>query len=131
MNDAAIMRRDQALDDLLRVVEGQTNRQGSLRQPFAQGLALQQFTNDVGRSVDEAHVVNGDNIGMIQCRRGTGFQFEPAEMIGIIAGSRPDHLQSYVAPQPFIARAENLAHGSSANFLEDPVVTYDLASHCA
>jgi hypothetical protein len=66
---------------------------------------------------------------MIQRRRGSGLQFETAEMIGIFAGRRTDHLQSYIAPQPFIARPENLAHGASADFLDDPVVTYNLVRH--
>src|SRR5580700_4076833 len=50
-------------------------------------------------------------------------------MIGVVIGSRADQLESDIAPQPFIARAKNLAHGSGANFFEHSVVTYDLASH--
>jgi hypothetical protein len=50
-------------------------------------------------------------------------------MIGVGARSRPDQFQSYIAPQPFIAGAENLAHGSRADFLDDAVVTYDLPGH--
>ncbi len=40
----------------------------------------------------DADVINGDNVGMIQRRRGAGFQFEAAEMIGILAGGLPDQL---------------------------------------
>ena len=50
-------------------------------------------------------------------------------MIGVIAGGRSDQLQSDIAPQPFIPRPKNLAHGSRADFLQDSVVTYDLARH--
>src|SRR5580658_632584 len=66
---------------------------------------------------------------MVQRGCGAGFEFETAEMIRIAAGGGADQLQSYIAPQPFITCPKNLAHGSGANFLEDSVVTYDLASH--
>ncbi len=129
MNDAAIVRRDQPLHDLQSVVEGEGDGQCSIRQPFAQGVAFEQFANDVRSAIVEANVINGDDVGMIQRRCGAGFQFETAEMIRIVAGGGADQLQSDIAPQPFVARAKNLAHGSGANFLEDSVVTYDLASH--
>jgi hypothetical protein len=66
---------------------------------------------------------------MIQRRRGASFQFETAEMIGVVAGSRPDQLQSYIASQSFVPRPKNLSHGSRADFLEDPVVTYNPIMH--
>src|SRR6202050_897149 len=50
-------------------------------------------------------------------------------MIRIVTGGRGDQLNGDVAPQPFIPRPKNLAHGSGANLLEHSVVTYDLASH--
>ena len=68
---------------------------------------------------------------MIQSRGGASFQFKTAEMIGVVAGGRPDQLQSYIAPEPFIPRPKNFAHGSGANFFEDSIVTYDSGQPCA
>jgi hypothetical protein len=66
---------------------------------------------------------------MIQGGSGPGFLFEAPQMIRIVARSRPNQLQSDIAPQPFVARAKNLAHPSRTNLFEDPVVTEELASH--
>src|SRR5271155_444660 len=129
MNDAVIMRCDQALHDLQGVSDGQRNRHRSLGQPFAQGLAYQQLTNDVRSAFVETNVIDGNDVGMIQGSGGAGLEFEAAKMIGVGAGSWTDYLQSDVTPQPLIASPENFAHGSSADFFDDPVMTYDLASH--
>lgn len=92
-------------------------------------VAFQQFADDVRSAIVEANVINGNDVGMIQRGCRAGFQFETAEMIRIVAGGGADQFQSDIAAQPFISRPKNLAHGSGANFLEDSVVTYDLASH--
>ena len=78
-----------------------------------------------------ADVVNGDDVGMIKRGGGAGFEFEAAEVIGILAGSRADELESYIASEPFVAGAKDFAHGSGADFFENPVVTYNLVSHTA
>jgi hypothetical protein len=66
---------------------------------------------------------------MIQSCGGAGLQFKTADMIRIVAGSRTDELKSDITPQPFIPGAENLAHCSSADFLDNSIVTYDPISH--
>ena len=65
MNDTALVCRDETLHDLQRVVDRQADRQCPFCEPFAESLAFQQFTNDVGRTLVETNVVNGDNVGMI------------------------------------------------------------------
>jgi len=129
MNNAAIMGRDQALYDLEGIFDSLPNGQCGFRESLAQGFALQQFTNDVRRSVVKTDVIDGDDVGMIESCRGAGLQLETAEMIGIAAGTRPDEFQSNVASQPLVPCPENLSHGSGPDFLEDPVVTYDPAIH--
>src|ERR1700733_5578856 len=129
MNDAAIMRRDKPLYDLQRVIDSKTNRQCSFRQSFAKGLALEQFTNNVRRSLVEANVINRNDVGMIQRRRRARFQFKTAEGIGVVAGSGAGYFQSDIATQSVVAGAKNLAHGSSADLFENLIVTYDLSGH--
>jgi hypothetical protein len=120
---------DKTLYDLKRVFNRQTNRQWSFEQSPAKGFALEQLTDDVRRSFVETEVINGDDVGMIQCRCGTSFQFESTEMIGIAGGIGPNQFQGDVALQPFVASPENLAHGARPDFLEDSIVTYNAAIH--
>src|SRR5580698_235721 len=129
MNNAVVVRRNKPLNDLQRVVNDRANWQRSFSQPFAQGFAFQQFTNDVRRPVIETNIIDSDDVGMVQRRCGASFQLETTDMIRVLTGSRANQLQRDVAPQPFIARPENLSHGSGADFLEDPVVTYDSVGH--
>jgi hypothetical protein len=89
---------DETLHNLQRVVESEANRQSPFGEPLAEGLAFEEFANDVGRPLVEANVIHGDDVGMIQRGGGAGLQFKAAEMIGVGAGSWPDQLQSDVAP---------------------------------
>ena len=66
---------------------------------------------------------------MVQGSGGTGFLFEAAQMIGIVAGGWPDQLKGDIASQPFVARAKDFAHPSRTNLFEDPVMPHQLASH--
>src|SRR5580704_3683590 len=50
-------------------------------------------------------------------------------MIGVLAGGGPYEFESHIAPQPFVPCPKNLTHSSRADFLQNPVVTYKLASH--
>ena len=66
---------------------------------------------------------------MIQRRRRARFELETAQMIGISAGSRADKLQRDIAPQSFIARPKNFAHGSRADFFDNSIMPDELARH--
>src|SRR5215469_15891656 len=66
---------------------------------------------------------------MVQSRGGTGFLFKPTQVVGIIAGGRPDQLEGNVATEPFVARAKDFSHPSGANFFEDPIVPDELPDH--
>ncbi len=66
---------------------------------------------------------------MVQRGRGPSFLLEAAQMVGVIAGSRPDQLQGNIASQSLVARAKDFAHPSCTDFFEDPVMPHQLAIH--
>src|SRR4029077_3041014 len=50
-------------------------------------------------------------------------------MVSVSAGRRTDNLESHIAPQSFVARPKDLAHGSNADLLENPVMSDYLPKH--
>ena len=66
---------------------------------------------------------------MIQGGGGPRLVLKTAQVVGIVAGGGPDQLQCDIAPQPFIAGAENFSHPSGANLFEDPIVPDQLTDH--
>src|SRR5271170_5015863 len=129
MNDAMVMSCDQALYDLKGVIDSMPSRQCAFRQPRAQSFTVQQFANNVRRSVVETDIIDGDDVGMIESGCGAGFQFEAAETIGIAAGTGTNEFQGNIAAQPLVTGPIDFAHRSGADFFEDPVVTYDPVFH--
>src|SRR5271154_1064644 len=125
------MGRDETLNSLRRVLDGEANRQRPFRQPRTQGFAFQQFRNDVRPPVVGTHVINGNDVGMIQRRRSARFQFKPARLTGAPVKFGLMRFKATSPPQGLVARPENLAHGSSPDFLEDSVVTYSSVIHGA
>ena len=91
---------------------------------------MEQFANNVRRTLVDADVVDGDDVGMVQCGGGAGFQFKAAKMVGIGAGGGADQFEGNIASEPFIMCAKNFAHGSGADLFHDPVVTDNLARPC-
>jgi hypothetical protein len=59
---------------------------------------------------------------MIQGGRSAGFLLEATQVIRIITGGGPDHLQGDITAEPFVAGAEDLAHAASADFLQDSIM---------
>jgi hypothetical protein len=58
-----------------------------------------------------------------------GFLFKAPQVIGIVAGRRPDQFQGDIAPQPFVARPKDLTHPPRADFFQDPIMPNQLARH--
>jgi len=76
--------------DLAGVVDGLARGQRAAAQAVAQGLALEEFGDDIRRGFSTspadfpaANIVNRENVGMIQCCRGAGFLREAIQTVGI------------------------------------------------
>src|SRR5262249_19671737 len=104
-------------------------RDASFIEAMPQGLPFQQFRDDIRSRARKADIVDGKNVWVIQRRGGSRFLLESPEVGGVVTGFGPDQLEGDIATEPFIVRAEDLSHSSSAYFFEDPVVPDALPDH--
>ena len=77
-------------------------------------FAFEQLRHNVGRTLVLADVVNGENVGMVQRRRGAGFLLEPLEALGVCRQGGRQHLDGHVATQARIARSIHFTHAARA-----------------
>ncbi len=96
MNDQAVVCRGQALCDLYSVVRSLAHGDGAFGQALAQGLPLEQFRNQVGGTALETDVINGKYVGMVKRGSSPSLLLKAAQMVGVIARSRPDQLQGNI-----------------------------------
>ena len=85
----------------------------------AQRLALQQFADDVRRAFVRADVVDGEDVGMIQRRRGAGFLLEAAKAVGIRRIRGGQDLDRDLASETRVVGEINLAHSATAQQVQD------------
>src|SRR5260370_38741321 len=90
---------------------------------------MQELGDDVGRAVLEAHVVNRNDVGVVQRGGRPSFLIEAPHMAWIRTRRGANELEGYIPAQSFVTRSKILAHPSFANFFEDPVMPHSLASH--
>src|SRR4030088_1822960 len=123
------MRCDQSQHDLQSVIRGLVDGDWPCPQAPSQRLTLQEFGDDVGRAVLQAHVVNRNDVGMVQRGSRPCFLVKAPHMVWIGAGGRANELEGYVSTQSLVTGSKDLAHPSFADFFEDPVMSHQLASH--
>src|ERR1700722_4896062 len=112
MNDFALMRGGKAVGNLEGIVRGLPHWDWAFFQTLAQVFSLEQFGDNVGHAALESDVINGEDVRVIQGGGGSRLLFEAAQMIRIVAGSRPNQLQCDIASQPLVACAKDFAHAS-------------------
>ena len=76
-----------------------------------------------------ADVVDGDDVGVVERRDGTGLLLEAAEAVGIVREARREHFDRNVAAEARVAGAVDLAHSTFANLGKDLVRPEHLTSH--
>jgi hypothetical protein len=123
MQDSLLVRGGQAVCDLGRKVERRAHREGAARQPGAQRLPVEQLRHDVGGAIEDADVVDREDVRMIQ--RGCGARFllealQPARIGGCVRGQ---NLDRDVTTGSRIPAAIDLAHASRAEQRVDLVWT--------
>jgi len=110
MNDSFFVRSRQAVRNLQGIIESLAGGERSDAQAFAHGLALQQFRDDVRRSVARANIEHRQNIGMIQRGGSERLLFKPAHAVGIKRKPLRQNLDRDFTSKARIAGAINLAH---------------------
>src|SRR2546423_10499667 len=129
MNDSLIVRRRQAMSDLHRVLDGLAPGQRTAGQTSAERRAFEKFGDKVRGAVMRTHVVNRENIGMIECPRRSRLLFKPAQAIGILADKPGQDLDGYVALQARISGTIHFAHSARPKQC-DNLVWPDFRSGC-
>ena len=115
MDDAAFVRRAEAGDDLLRVLDGLALRNRAVVQTPAQLLAFEQLRDDKRRAVVRADVINGQNVRMIErgCRPRLLLETLHPLRIGREIGR--ENLERDPAVQPPVFGEVDLAHAAGAD----------------
>jgi hypothetical protein len=78
------------------------------------GLAVYKLHRDVGRCGIAAHVINRDDVGMVQSRGGARFLLETPQSLRIGGERRGKNLDSDLAPKAALGCEVDLAHSSGA-----------------
>src|SRR6516225_8212855 len=95
-----------------------------------EGLALQVLHDDEGLAFMLINVVNGANVGMVQCGGSTGFPFEAFQSYGrslSVPLSETQHLlgqelEGYQRAEAEILGFVHYSHAPAAELLKNPVV---------
>ena len=83
-----------------------------------QAFTLHQFHRYVGRACFFTHVINRNDIGMLQASRGLGFAVESLQHIGIFGHALGDGLERYQPIDNGVAGAINDSHRATAQLLD-------------
>src|SRR5262245_58807206 len=94
-------------------------RQGSTGDPLGEGLALDQLHDQVVDPVLAPDIMQHADVRMIEPRNYARLALEPGARLRALGQVRGQHLDGYVAPQPRVPRAIDLAHPSRAKRSDD------------
>ena len=114
MHDALGVRGRQALRHLRGDLERAPQRQAALEHQLAQGPPLDQLHHDERHAVRLAHVVDDDDVRIVQGRRGARLALEAGQRQRVVGPLGGEHLEGHVAHQAHVARAVDLAHAALA-----------------
>ena len=89
--------------------------------------ALEEFHGDEGLAVCFANVVDGADVGMIECGGGLGFALEAGEGTGVVADIFGKKFQRYVPMKAIVFGFVDDAHAAGAEAFENAIVGERLA----
>src|SRR5262249_34942661 len=114
VNDTLFMGRGQAVRDAEGVLDGFALWRCAVSQALPQGFAFEQLRNDVGRAVLRAHVVDGEDIGVVQGAWRLDVLLETTQPVGVLGEAGRQHLDGHLAANARVAGAVDLAHAAGA-----------------
>src|SRR6266851_3487716 len=82
---------------------------------LAQSQAIEQLRDEIGRSFVRAHLQDGENVGMVQCRSGTRFLLETAQAVRIRRKRAGQHFNRDIPMQTQVASAIHFPHATCPN----------------
>jgi hypothetical protein len=119
VEDASGMRGSEASSDLRAILEGFARRDWPLLESVAQRLSFQQLEHNVVDAALHAHVVDGQDVRMIEGRHRHGFLLETPEATGLVFPGCGHDLERYLPPKARITRSVYLAHPPRAERSQD------------
>ena len=84
MHDSFFVSCGQSMRDLNAVIDRFANRNRSAQDQLPQRAALQQFGDQIGSACKDAELVNGKDVGMIQCSCRLRFLLESTQPFGVL-----------------------------------------------
>ena len=130
-----------AMDDSLamRGVEGIGDFDSQFEQGFEfhrpstdamlQGHAVEKLHGDKGLAVLFSDVVNGADVGMVQCGRSLGFALKSSQDLGVAGDFFGEELQRDETMEAGVFSFVNDSHPATAEFFDDSVVRDSLTNH--
>ena len=141
LGDKNIGRLDVAVDDPfgVRGIErvGNLNRQseknvgldGSAGDAMLQRYPVEKLHNQEGMTILLPDLIDGADIGMIECRSRLCLPLEPRQRLSVFDDVIGQKLQGDKAVQGCVFRLVDNAHAAATKLLDDPVVRDGLANH--
>ena len=110
VDDAARVRRGEALRHLRRPVQRGGQRDGSLVEAGPERLALEQLGDEVGLAVVDAHVVEGDDVRVGHRADQPRFPLEAFHEVAVCAQCLRNDLDGDLASESGVPRPVDLGH---------------------
>ena len=123
MDDAGAVRRRKRIGDLRQVLHRVTKPDAPRSDPVLErspGHVLHHDEVDVMCAID---VVDRDDVGMVQCRRGLGFVHEAPVTVAVGVNGGPEHFDGHRTIEPRVAGLVDDAHAALADLGGDFVWT--------
>jgi hypothetical protein len=122
MDDSLLVRGGETVGDLDSVVDDAAQREGAALEALAEGLAVKQLGYEIGHAVGGSHLVDDEDIGMIECGDCSCFLLEAAQAVGVGDEELGQDLNRYFAIEARIASAINLTHATGSKDRYDLVL---------
>ena len=119
MNDTDFVRPRKSVGNLCRDGDCLAEWNGTGRKQLTHRLATNQFHGDEVRVVHATKLINGDNVGVIERGRGTGFHLKAGQGFGLRMMMQRNRLNGDFTAQARVPGAINLAHAAGAKLLKD------------
>ncbi len=108
---------------------GLAGRQGPVCKLLAQGIPLEEFTDEVGLAVVLSHVEHHHDVRVVQRSQGAGFPFESLQALPVAGKIPGQHLDGDLPVQPGVGGTVHLSHRPGANAVVDLVMGNSLPGH--
>jgi hypothetical protein len=123
MDDTLVVRRGKPACELRGILDGLAHGDGTIGQPLAHRLPLEQLHRRVGSAADRTEVMNGEDVRMRERGDRLGLALETGKPFGVARKQVREDLDRNVAIEPRIARTIDLAHAPGADGRLDDVRT--------